>query len=161
MRRRGFTLVEVLIVVIVLGILAAIVVPQFADAGDRAKLSARAATQRQVEQMIAIRRLRGEPFPADPGELFPDGRLPANPFANAPQDRQHIDVPHYAWPSFRYSLDPRDTMGPNQYGWLYSPAAGELFMRLPPGHAPADGAATGGTSHDPGEPQVLPPVPPN
>ena len=161
MRRRGFTLVEILIVVIVLGILAAIVVPQFADAGDRAKLSARDATQRQVEQMTAIRRLRGEPFPADPGELFADGQLPANPFANAPQDRQHVGVPRYAWSSFRYTLDPRDTMGPNQYGWLYSAADGELFMRLPPEHAPADGAGTGGTMHDPGDPHVLPPVLPN
>ena len=38
--QKGFTLVEVLIVVIVLGILAAIVVPQFTDASTDAKLSA-------------------------------------------------------------------------------------------------------------------------
>ena len=36
---KGFTLVEVLIVVIVLGILAAIVVPQFTDASTDAKFS--------------------------------------------------------------------------------------------------------------------------
>lgn len=40
MKRMAFTLVEVLIVVIVLGILAAIVVPQFSDASADSKLSA-------------------------------------------------------------------------------------------------------------------------
>ena len=37
--RRGFTLVEILIVVIILGILAAIVIPQFSDATSNARLT--------------------------------------------------------------------------------------------------------------------------
>ena len=39
MRKTGFTLVEILIVVIILGILAAIVIPQFTDASTDAKNS--------------------------------------------------------------------------------------------------------------------------
>lgn len=36
-RRRGFTLFEVLMVIVILGVLAAIIVPQFTGAGERAK----------------------------------------------------------------------------------------------------------------------------
>ncbi len=38
-RREGFTLVEILIVVVILGILAAIVIPQFTNASESAKAS--------------------------------------------------------------------------------------------------------------------------
>ena len=37
--KRGFTLVEILIVVVILGILAAVVIPQFSDASTTAKTS--------------------------------------------------------------------------------------------------------------------------
>jgi len=37
--KSGFTLVEILIVVVILGILAAIVIPQFTEAGEEARLS--------------------------------------------------------------------------------------------------------------------------
>lgn len=36
-RRKGFTLVEILVVVVVLGLLAAVVVPQFSDAAAQAR----------------------------------------------------------------------------------------------------------------------------
>ena len=39
-RNKGFTLVEILIVVIILGILAAIVIPQFTEASNDARTSA-------------------------------------------------------------------------------------------------------------------------
>jgi general secretion pathway protein G len=60
MRRsnRGFTLVEILIVVIVLGILAAIVVPQFTDASTDAKLSALKTNLQIVRGQIQLYRVQ-------------------------------------------------------------------------------------------------------
>jgi len=55
--KKGFTLVEILIVVVILGILAAIVIPQFSDASTESKLSSgrtSLATLRSQIQLFKI-----------------------------------------------------------------------------------------------------------
>jgi general secretion pathway protein G len=49
LRQRGFSLIEILIVVVIMGILAAIIVPQFGDSGERARFAA------TVEHLQCIR----------------------------------------------------------------------------------------------------------
>ena len=51
---RGFTLVEILIVVIILGILAAIVIPQFANASSDARVSNLRTTLANVRNQIEV-----------------------------------------------------------------------------------------------------------
>ena len=71
-RNYGFTLVEILIVVIILGILAAIVIPQFSDASSDAKDSSLASNLRAL-------RAQGELYKAEHGDVYPwedaDGAL--------------------------------------------------------------------------------------
>jgi general secretion pathway protein G len=53
-RRAGFTLVEILIVVIILGILAAIVIPQFTNASASARISSLQTSLQMVRGQLAL-----------------------------------------------------------------------------------------------------------
>jgi general secretion pathway protein G len=53
-RARGFTLVEILIVVIILGILAAIVIPQFTNASQDARHSSVASTLQTLRSQLEL-----------------------------------------------------------------------------------------------------------
>ena len=56
--RSGFTLVEILIVVVILGILAAVVIPQFTSASVDAKLSALKSNLQSVRSQIELYKLQ-------------------------------------------------------------------------------------------------------
>jgi general secretion pathway protein G len=62
---RGFTLVEILIVVIILGILAAIVIPQFTNASNDARNSSVASTLQTLRGQIELFKIQhGDTPPA-------------------------------------------------------------------------------------------------
>jgi general secretion pathway protein G len=56
--RKGFTLIEILIVVIILGILAAIVIPQFSSATTDARTSSVQSTVQTLRSQVALYRLQ-------------------------------------------------------------------------------------------------------
>ncbi|MEQ1560849.1 MAG: prepilin-type N-terminal cleavage/methylation domain-containing protein [Methyloglobulus sp.] len=72
--QKGFTLVELLIVVIILAILAAIVVPQFASTTDDAKVSSLDSTLSNMRSAIALYR---QQHTAYPGNLISSGGVAA------------------------------------------------------------------------------------
>lgn len=57
-RSRGFTLVEILIVVVILGILAAIVVPQFTNASQQAIKGALASQLQTINTQVELYRVQ-------------------------------------------------------------------------------------------------------
>ena len=57
-KRSGFTLVEILIVVVILGILAAIVIPQFTDASTQAKNSSVQADLQTIRSQIELYKIQ-------------------------------------------------------------------------------------------------------
>lgn len=64
--KRGFTLVEILIVVVILGILAAIVIPQFTEASTEAKTSSLCTDLQSVRSQIELYKIQHND--AMPGE---------------------------------------------------------------------------------------------
>ena len=103
-RQSAFTLIEILIVVIILGILAAIVIPQFTNASEDAKLSSVQSTVQSIRSQVELYKLQhGDAIPPITGtggidfwtaltgtSVGPDGKtygpylqaVPVNPFNN-------------------------------------------------------------------------------
>lgn len=72
--KRGFSLVEILIVVVILGIIAAVVIPSFANATEPTRQTAFVTNMKDFAEAAQIYRVRTGEYPPDSnsGEL-PDG----------------------------------------------------------------------------------------
>lgn len=80
-RNRAFTLIEILIVVVILGILAAIVVPQFTSASDDAAQSSVRSTLQTVRAQLELYKFDNGAYPADIATLVTGGYLQQSPQA--------------------------------------------------------------------------------
>lgn len=69
-KKSGFTLVEILIVVVILGILAAIVIPQFTDASTDAKTSSLCADLQTVRSQIELYKIQHNDIPPTDAASF-------------------------------------------------------------------------------------------
>lgn len=65
-RRKGFTLIELIVVIAILGILAAIAIPRFSGTQNRAKTSADDATLRVIQSAVSL-------YVAEKGSVAADG----------------------------------------------------------------------------------------
>lgn len=57
-KHKGFTLVEILIVVVILGILAAIVIPQFSEASTEARVNSLASNLQSIRSQLSLYRVQ-------------------------------------------------------------------------------------------------------
>ena len=70
-KRSGFTLVEILIVVIILGILAAIIIPQFSDASNEARESTLTSNLQILRSQVGLYKIQHlDNYPVAPTAAF-------------------------------------------------------------------------------------------
>jgi general secretion pathway protein G len=132
MKNKGFTLVEILIVVVILGILAAIVIPQFTDASTESKLSSCRTTLKSLRSQIELYKIQHNDTP--PALLTFDAQMTAEtePTAAGPagdgsgnEVGPYIQqVPFNPWNDSQ-SLAAADAAG---VGWVYDAATGDIYV---------------------------------
>lgn len=125
-RRNGaFTLVEILIVVVILGILAAIVVPQFTSAANEARDGNLATQQSTITNQLELWAARNNGVYPDLETDGWDDMVEENYFKSAPVN------PFTGTSSVENSTDPEDAAtaaAPTQgaVGWYYNSATGVI-----------------------------------
>lgn len=131
-RGAGFTLIEILIVIVVLGIIAAVVVPQLTTAADDAKLDALKANLQLVRSQIELYRLHH------------NGQLPTSADLFDEQMTQYTNTSHGTSAAktgsfvlgpylmtvpdnpFTNTNDVTTTASGPAKAWYYNPATGEF-----------------------------------
>jgi general secretion pathway protein G len=61
--RGGFTLIELMVVIVILGLLAALVAPKFLKSGEEAKLTTTQVQMKNIEQALKLYKLHNSVYP--------------------------------------------------------------------------------------------------
>jgi prepilin-type N-terminal cleavage/methylation domain-containing protein len=83
----GFTLIELVIVIVILGILASVAIPKYEDMREQARVATMKGQLGSIRSAIAIQYARNAlngsaTFPTLDGTIFADGRVPKEPVNN-------------------------------------------------------------------------------
>jgi len=150
----GFTLVEILIVVIILGILAAIVIPQFTEASQDARVSSLMTNLQTIRSQVLLYKAQHlEVFPGAGGADFADqmteysdqnGNTNATPSTSYPYGPYLQSVPKNPVSNddaVRIITDGSTTFSAPtaDAGWWFNTATGEFRADLKDGHTTTDG----------------------
>lgn len=124
----GFTLVEILIVVVILGILASIVIPQFSSATAQSKAVATASIVRTVQSKVFENyAMDGEYAATLETSWFVEGSLPHNPLA--PEQRSPTVL--YDASAADNATHPADKLVTGSGAFWYNPNNGTFRALVP------------------------------
>lgn len=160
-RTRGFTLVEILIVVVLLGVLAAIVIPSFANSGTAARAGSMATNLNMLRRFVLIYTSHHQevapgytdgPGSALSDEVFADqamlssnvlGETAARGTAGYPYGPYLSKIPTNPFNGLATIQmvadgDAMPAEADNSHGWIYKAATGEIR----PGNSGTDDAGT-------------------
>ncbi len=144
MSRKAFTLVELLIVVIILGILASIVIPQFSDASTDARFSSLMTNLQTIRGQVDLYKLQhnsnypGQTTFADQMTKKTDADGTVNPSGKYGPYLQKI--PTNPFTSGGTGNDVTNTAAAPNKAWYYDGTTGEFKAN--------DGGTTNGIAHD-------------
>lgn len=79
LRRRGFSLLELIAVVTILGIIAAVVIPRISSSSSTAKMKADQQTAAELRSAVERHYFEDGAFPTNYAELVTDGYLHSDP----------------------------------------------------------------------------------
>jgi general secretion pathway protein G len=147
--KRGFTLVEILIVVVILGILAAIVIPQFTQASTEAKQNSLASDLQTLRSQIELYKVQHNdtaPTMGAAGATFTNQMVYCTKIDGTASASKARDIPNgFIYGPYLESVPANPfnnlaTLGAapisdNSVGWGYDAATGEIHAADSVAHA--------------------------
>ncbi len=124
--RRGFTLVEILIVVVILGIIAAIVMPQFSNASQLARENALKDNLRYLRTQLGVFKAQHEDVPAG----YPNGNMSELP--DEATFVRHMTAYSNAKGAVSLTVDPAYPFGPYLGNIPSNPVTGRAGVHVVP-----------------------------
>ena len=130
-KNKGFTLVEILIVVVILGILAAIVIPQFSDASTQSKVSSCRSSLQSLRSQIQLYKIQHNDAPPTTAASFATQMTTETEpvAAGTAGDSSGNEVgPYIQQVPFNPWNQLNTISAANDGGWIYDAATGNIWV---------------------------------